>query len=419
MNSVIPAIESDEIIFCEEEDEADNEREGEEGRWKIALIDDEPDVHQVTQLSMRHHHYQGRSFEFVHAYSAEEGRQLLAEHSDIALILLDVVMESEDSGLQLVNYIRNELDNQVVQIVLRTGQAGIAPSQDVIVRFNINNYYEKQHLTRDRLFTSIVSSLRAFSLHEQAIYKSMEAEQANLSKSLFMANVSHEMRTPLHAILSFANIGMEHSGGNEQEKRYFSYIHESGKRLLIMVENLLNVSKLESGYIDLNIQPVEMVTIVDNARSALSSTMQRKSVNVLVHTANTPLIVEIDSEKIERVIINLLSNAVRFSPHGATVTIILSDKSLGGLDNSQEISVAVIDEGIGIPAGEEELIFRPFTKSSDSHSQANGLGLGLALSRELIRLHGGSIKAANRHDGQGAIFNFTLPKKQPRLSIGE
>jgi CheY-like chemotaxis protein len=131
-------------------------------RWKILIVDDEADVHSVTTYMIKGMDYQGRGFEFFHAYSGHEARQILSTHHDIAVILLDVVMETDDSGLQLVRYIREDLGNRTVRIVLRTGQPGKAPAAKVILEYDINDYKEKTELTLDKMLVTVISALRSY-----------------------------------------------------------------------------------------------------------------------------------------------------------------------------------------------------------------------------------------------------------------
>ncbi len=130
--------------------------------WKILVADDEPDVHTVTRLALRHMQFHDRGLEILSAYSAAEAYQILTEHTDIAVLLLDVVMETPDAGLQLVHRIRQELGNPLVRIVLRTGQPGQAPEQEVIVNYDINDYKAKTELTTQKLYTTVIASLRSY-----------------------------------------------------------------------------------------------------------------------------------------------------------------------------------------------------------------------------------------------------------------
>ncbi|HEU4844908.1 MAG TPA: HD domain-containing phosphohydrolase [Burkholderiaceae bacterium] len=145
--------------------------------WKILLVDDEPDIHDITKLTLTRFRLEGRGLSFVHAYSGAEAKQVLARESDIALVFLDVVMEREDSGLEVARWMREDLNNQFTRIVLRTGQPGQAPEERVIVNYDINDYKEKTELDRTKLFTTTFAALRAY----RDIMKVEEARRAQLN----------------------------------------------------------------------------------------------------------------------------------------------------------------------------------------------------------------------------------------------
>ncbi len=130
--------------------------------WKVMIVDDDERVHDVTKLVLRDFVFENRKLEFISAYSGKEAKELIVNHKDIALILLDVVMEEDNSGLEVVRYIREEIENKLVRIVLRTGQPGQAPEERVIIDYDINDYKEKTELTNTKLFTTVLSSLRAW-----------------------------------------------------------------------------------------------------------------------------------------------------------------------------------------------------------------------------------------------------------------
>jgi len=132
------------------------------GSWKLLIVDDEDEVHTLTRLVLKNYDFESRSLTLLSAYSGAEARSIIREHPDIAIILLDVVMEREDSGLRLVHFIRNELQNRHVRIILRTGQPGQAPEQEVVAHYDINDYKAKTELTAQKLFTTITSALRSW-----------------------------------------------------------------------------------------------------------------------------------------------------------------------------------------------------------------------------------------------------------------
>ena len=157
-------------------------------RWKMLIVDDEPEVHSITKLVLADFSYKGRSAHFLSAYSAAEARDILAREDDIAIILLDVVMETDDAGLQLVHHIREVLKNRHVRIILRTGQPGQAPERAVILDYDINDYKAKTQLTAQQLFTTTVAALRSYEdimaieMNRRGLEKIIEA-----SSSLFQA----------------------------------------------------------------------------------------------------------------------------------------------------------------------------------------------------------------------------------------
>src|SRR5436190_3520511 len=130
--------------------------------WKVAIIDDDPAVHEGTRFALYDYSLNGSGLALLSAYSAEEGRTLLRDHPDVAVVLLDVVMETDSAGLDLVGFIRKELKNETVRIILRTGQPGQAPERRVIVDFDINDYKAKTELTADKLFTTLTAALRGY-----------------------------------------------------------------------------------------------------------------------------------------------------------------------------------------------------------------------------------------------------------------
>jgi response regulator RpfG family c-di-GMP phosphodiesterase len=154
--------DADELFFAEEEEEPSPSDTLPKQGWKVMIVDDEQSVHDVTTLAFKHFLFQDKGLEFLHAYSGAQAKALIREHPDTALILLDVVMEEDDAGLQVARYVREELDNRFVRLVLRTGQPGQAPEERVVEEYDINDYREKTELTKKKLYTTIYSALRSY-----------------------------------------------------------------------------------------------------------------------------------------------------------------------------------------------------------------------------------------------------------------
>ncbi len=149
--------DSDKIIFASE-----REQSTEKERWKVMIVDDDEGIHNITKMALRKLTFEDRALHFINAYSGNEAIRLMEENPDTALIFLDVVMEDESAGLKVVKHIREEIKNKFVRIILRTGQPGQAPEEDIVVNYDINDYKTKDELTADKLFTSVISSLRAY-----------------------------------------------------------------------------------------------------------------------------------------------------------------------------------------------------------------------------------------------------------------
>lgn len=149
----------DEFLFVADDDEPEAD---EVGYWKVLIVDDEPEVHAITKLALNDFTLNGRALTFMSAFDGEEAKRVLRAHNDIAVVLLDVVMESDDAGLRVADYIRNDLENHFTRIILRTGQPGQAPEKDVIINYDINDYKSKTELTAQKLFTVIIAALRSY-----------------------------------------------------------------------------------------------------------------------------------------------------------------------------------------------------------------------------------------------------------------
>lgn len=153
---------NDDFLFIDDSDDEEILSQGTDTCWKVLIVDDDPEIHAVTQLALSDLVVLGRKLEYIHAYSGEQARERLTEHQDIVLVLLDVVMESDDAGLQVVRYIREQLSRQDIRIVLRTGQPGYAPEESVIKDYDINDYKTKTELTRRKLVTTVYAAIRSY-----------------------------------------------------------------------------------------------------------------------------------------------------------------------------------------------------------------------------------------------------------------
>ncbi len=249
-----------------------------------------------------------------------------------------------------------------------------------------------------------------------------DAHRANQAKSTFLANMSHELRTPVHAIISFSDLGLGRTQGGDpaQEKlhRYYGNINTSAKRLLILLNDLLDLSKLEAGRMTYQMGVHDFRQVLEEARVECHPLMEGKRLDFQVEVEATHMQVTMDPMRIGQVVRNLLGNAIKFSPEGGRLRVRLSEASLpGDPEKAGEparpaLSFALADEGPGIPLDELEAVFDPFVQSSKTKSAAGGTGLGLPICREILTGHQGRIWAANRPEG-GSVFSFLLPLRAP------
>ena len=186
------------FLFSEESEQTP-EQENNYGTWKVLIVDDEPEVHAVTKLALSDFSFQGKRLEFISAFSGKEAEQMILTHPDAAIVLLDVVMETDDAGLKVAQYIREDAKNNHVRIILRTGQPGQAPERHVIVNYDINDYKSKTELTAQKLFTVVMSSLRSYR-DILSIEHSREGLEKIItaSRDIFSA---HSMDTFIHGVM--------------------------------------------------------------------------------------------------------------------------------------------------------------------------------------------------------------------------
>ena len=230
------------------------------------------------------------------------------------------------------------------------------------------------------------------------------AEEASRAKSEFIANISHELRTPLQSILGFSELGIMRGAQHPRLHAMFTDIHGSGTRMLALVNDLLDVSKIESSVGAVTLERADLRGLVDSVVRELAPLLAARHLHVLPELGPRALIAKVDPVRFAQVIRNVLANAIKFSPMGGTIEV------HGCVTQDDRIHITVRDHGAGIPPDELEKIFEAFVQSSASKDGSGGTGLGLAICRKILAAHDGHITASNMPGG-GAAFLIDLPAR--------
>lgn len=230
------------------------------------------------------------------------------------------------------------------------------------------------------------------------------AEHASMAKSAFIANISHELRTPLQSILGFSELGARSVHASPRTASLFQDVYRSGQRMLALVNDLLDLSKLDRPGLELDLMRQDLRDLVQDVCAELAPLASAKQLSLRTQLPAHPLVSNVDGPRLQQVIRNLLANAIRFSPTGTRIDI----SAAAGNASGDEIALRVADEGPGVPADEREAIFEPFVQSSRTRNGAGGTGLGLAISRRIVRAHGGRIEVQGREPA-GTVFAVCLP----------
>jgi signal transduction histidine kinase/CHASE1-domain containing sensor protein/CheY-like chemotaxis protein len=274
--------------------------------------------------------------------------------------------------------------------------------------------YQHEHVTAMTMAANLtavaIENVRLLKLERTA---REAAEESNRLKDEFLATVSHELRTPLTAILGWARLLEDGALDSTMTHQAVDTIWRNAKAQAQIVDDILDVSRIITGNLYIDLHPIEVTPVVQNAINVVRPTADAKGIRIEAQIDNTPAMVSGDANRLQQVIWNLLSNAVKFTKNGGRVTLKVTQANAA-------VEISVTDTGQGISREFMPYVFDRFSQADSTTTRHHGgLGLGLAIARHLVEIHGGTIRAASRGEGQGATFTITLPLLDSKLKTLE
>jgi len=400
----------------------DNINSSSKDKYKILIVDDE-----YVNLKVLKNYLSDSAFEVLEASSGSEALRLIGENPDLDLVILDMMMP-DISGNKVCEILRKKQSIFELPVLIMTADNNV---EHLVMAFECgaNDYLIKpfnMHELLCRINTLITlkhSVKKALSLvHELGIAKNqveaLSTQNAEASrrveelmaydkvKTEFLANMSHELRTPLNVICSTIQLLKSLDGsknlGNEKIKYYIKIMNQNSLRLLRLINNIIDTTKIEADSISLNLKNGDIVYVVEEISQSVAEYIKSHGITLIFDTDVEEKIIAFDEEKIERIMLNLLSNAVKFTEANGRILVNISDKG-------DFIEISIKDTGIGIPKGKLEFIFERFAQIDKSTSRHNeGSGIGLALVKSLVEMHGGGISAQSE-ERKGSEFIVNLP----------
>lgn len=389
---------------------------------KILVVDDEPDFESLIIRNFRKKIKQ-KELEFIFARDGVEALEILSDEPSIDIVLTDINMPLMD-GLTLLDHLKVEYPE--IKAVI------ISAYDDMEKIRSAMNRGAFDFLTKpidfhdlDITIKKTLANVKQIKENRRLKQEKNEAEAANRAKSVFLANMSHELRTPLNAIIGYSEILLE----DAQDLGYQDFVHDidnihtAGKHLLTIINDILDLSKIEAGKMEVHLESFNIMTLIENVVATIQPLIEKNNntLEIICKDNKEPIVA--DPNKMRQVILNLLSNAAKFTENGKIslmVKVVNNDEYFISQNpnfnpENKLLVLSVTDTGIGISPEQMNSLFQPFTQADNSTTRKyGGTGLGLAISRHFCKMMGGDIAVLSEVN-QGSIFTVKVPFSREEL----
>ncbi len=429
--------------------------------WKVLLADDDPLFHKIGHAVLGGVEFDGHVIETFNSHDYESTICFIKENPDTALVVLDVYMDEPSTGFKVIEYVRKELKNSEIRILLHTGDAKIESEETALDKYAISGYLSKLNAQPKQLLVKVKLALRSYNdirhikqlsqsndelekeiqvrmrqlldvsakLQSEAIVRkeaqkklkeinnnlehevqirTQDAEDAkevaiksSKAKTEFLSRMSHELRTPLNAILGFSQLMLSDKKNtlNERQHESVEQINTAGKHLLYLVTEILDLARIEAGKLKVNMDGVDVVPIINECIASMEQTAGTRGIKIQFDDADkTDLWSMADPVRVKQTILNLISNAIKYGPEEDEVRV-------SAHLNSHYVEVKVRDNGDGVSQSMKEFLFKPFERCENTETDIVGTGVGLTITKELMELMNGKIDYQNQ---QPVGCEFTL-----------
>ena len=432
--------------------------------WKVLLADDDPLFHKIGHALLDGIEFDGHRIETFTSHDYASTCLFIKENPDTALVVLDVYMDDATTGYKVIEYVRNQLQNNELRILLHTGDTNIKSEEIALEKYAISGFLSKLNGDHQQLIIKAKLAIRSYgdirhiqnlshkntelekevqvrmrqlldlSAKLQAEVMSRKQAQENLkemnntlelevekrtqdaeaekekaikastAKTEFLSRMSHELRTPLNAILGFSQLLMadKKTQASERQIESVEQITIAGKHLLYLVSEILDLSRIEAGKLKVNIDGLDVVPIINDCVTSMEQTAKGRNIRLTFTEKSDNLWVMADGIRVKQTVLNLISNAIKYGPPDDEVVV-------NAVANGQYVHVTVRDNGKGVNPAMQEFLFKPFERCKNTELDVEGTGVGLTITKELMELMKGKIDYENQQPS-GCEFTLSYPK---------